>query len=430
MDILINVLYYVLPFIALLGILVFIHEFGHFIVARMLGVQVVTFSIGFGKKLWSRTDSQGTMWQISAIPLGGYCQFLGDADASSSTVDNKVTELSAEEKAKAFPFQKTWKKLAIVVAGPLFNYLLAIVVFFGVFYAYGKMVYPPVIGEIMENSAAQEAGIQVGDKIITLNGKHIPDFQTMSNEIALAETDDVVVEIERPINVSVPADEYSRIVQNIAPLPTGILATDTLIAVNNTLLADNQNPEITGDEVSLTYKRNLKLNVSLKTTQYSENNVTVKRRLLGVKSTPQLTFSQDLTFTQAVSESFTETYNLTVMTLRGVWQMITGQRGGNEVGGIIRIAEMSGDVSKTGGFIGFVYFLALLSVNLGLINLFPIPVLDGGSIVIFTIEMLIGKELKPNIKEHIFRVGLLIILAIMVLATWNDIAHLISRWFD
>ena len=168
----------------------------------------------------------------------------------------------------------------------------------------------------------------------------------------------------------------------------------------------------------------------LKDTDYEDKvGGKTKRRMLGVQSTPELAFSEELSFSQSVVAGFEETYNITAMTLRGVWQMITGQRGGKDVGGIIRIAEMSGDVSKSGGIIGFIYFMALLSVNLGLINLFPIPVLDGGNIVIFLIEMVIGRDLKENVKDYIFKFGLLLLLAIMLLATWNDILHLANRLF-
>ena len=153
--------------------------------------------------------------------------------------------------------------------------------------------------------------------------------------------------------------------------------------------------------------------------------------MLGVQSISGIVFAgESMTFANAVKSGFEEAYDLTATTLRAVGQMITGQRGGKEVGGIIRIAEMSGDVSKSGGFIGFIYFMALLSVNLGLINFLPIPVLDGGHVVIFLCEMVTRRELQPRIKDYIFKFGLLIILAIMVLATWNDVAHLINRWFD
>lgn len=472
MEILTNILYYIVPFVILLGILVFVHEFGHFIVARILGVKVVAFSIGFGKELWSHTDKKGTCWKISAVPLGGYCQFLGDADASSSTSDNaSLKKLTKAEKKMAFPFQKPWKKLAIVVAGPLFNYLLAILIFGAVFYTYGKMVYPSVVGEVIENSAAAEAGILSGDKILSINGKPTPDFHALSNEVAMSETDDAIVELERPLEVtlkteeltycecgenktgkmigvrSLPADrdEETNELKDVAPIinevfaggpaeKAGLLPGDVVQSINDTDLtyfSDLKKYVEEHAEEDLVVKgyRPLRISVRLKETKYENGNMKEEKRMLGVKSAPRLTFSEKLDFTSSVRAGFKEAYDLTAMSLRGVWQMITGQRGGKDLGGIIRIAEMSGDISKTGGLIGFIYFMALLSVNLGLINLFPIPVLDGGNLVIFIIEMLNGEELKPRTKEYIFRFGLGIILAIMVLATWNDVAHLFDRWF-
>lgn len=472
METLINILYYVIPFIILLGILVFVHEFGHFIVARLLGVKVVAFSIGFGKELWSHTDKKGTRWKISVIPLGGYCQFLGDADASSSTTDKALAKLSKKERAMAFPLQKTWKKLAIVVAGPLFNYLLAVLIFIGIFFTFGKMLHPSVVGGVVENSAAAEAGILVGDEILSVNGVPTPDFQTLSNEVMLSETDEAEIEIKRPIDVSVRTEEikYNEcgiektgqligvrsfeaeqdktsgeslripavISEVIAESPAGragIVKGDTLESVNGVELTyfdelKKYVEEHTGEDLNIKGHRMLNLKVLLKDTDYDDGvSGKTKRRMLGVQSTPELAFSEKLNFSEAVVAGFEETYNLTAMTLRGVWQMITGRRGGKDVGGIIRIAEMSGDVSKTGGIIGFIYFMALLSVNLGLINLFPIPVLDGGNIIIFLIEMIIGRDLKENVKDYIFKFGLLIILAIMLLATWNDILHLANRWF-
>ena len=472
MEILTNILYYVIPFIILLGILVFVHEFGHFIVARMLGVKVVAFSIGFGKELWSRTDKKGTRWKISAIPLGGYCQFLGDADASSSTTDKALAKLSKKEKAMAFPLQKTWKKLLIVVAGPLFNYLLAVLIFIGIFFAFGRFVHPSVVGGLVENGAAAEAGIMVGDEILSVNGKPTPDFQTLSNEIMLSETDDANIEIKRPIDVTLQAreTEYEEcgvqkrnmligvrsiasdinqetgeqnraptvidyVIENSPASDAGIIKGDVLESINGTELTyfdelQKYVGEHKNEPLNIKGHRILNLTVMLKDTDYEDKvGGKTKRRMLGVQSTPELAFSEELSFSQSVVAGFEETYNITAMTLRGVWQMITGQRGGKDVGGIIRIAEMSGDVSKSGGIIGFIYFMALLSVNLGLINLFPIPVLDGGNIVIFLIEMVIGRDLKENVKDYIFKFGLLLLLAIMLLATWNDILHLANRLF-
>ena len=473
MDMLTNTLYYIVPFIILLGILVFVHEFGHFLVARMLGVKVVAFSIGFGKELWSRTDKKGTCWKICAVPLGGYCQFLGDADASSSTVDESLAQLSEEDKKGAFPLQKTWKKIAIVVAGPLFNYLLAVLIFIATFWCFGRMIYPSVVGEVMPDSAAEEAGIMAGDQIVSVNDKPTPDFQALSNEVTLAEDDEVAVQIIRPINVSLRTRDVSfcecgtnknerllgvrsiesekdentgelkevppvvnEVISGSAAEEAGILPGDVLESINGeklTYFSDLKKyvVEHIDDDLNLLGHRELTFNVVLRDTKYEDEHMgKTRRRMLGVKSTPELTFAEKLDFPQSVAAGFKETYDLTAMSLRAVWQMITGQRGGQDVGGIIRIAEMSGDISKHGGIIAFIYFMALLSVNLGLINLFPIPVLDGGNLVIFVIEMIIGRELPLKAKEYIFRVGLFIILAIMVLATWNDIVHLISRWFD
>ncbi len=475
MEILLNIIYYIVPFIILLGILVFVHEFGHFIVARSLGVAVSDFSIGFGKELWSHTDKHGTKWKICAIPLGGYCQFLGDADASSSTADEKVSELTEEEKKHAFPYQHGWKKLAIVVAGPAFNYLFAIVAFIGIFYCCGKVVYPAVVGSVMEGEAGDLAGIKAGDKIISINNNPTPDFQSIGNEINLATADDVALEIERPLTfklfardvenpcaaggqktekilglMSLPAqiDENSgeplpspAIVGNVmsgsSAEEAGFLSGDIMESVNGVKLTDfvQLKDYVNGhidDEFEISVRRPLHLNAVLKETEFDSGDGKMeKRRMLGIYSTAGIVFSHgNMTFADAVKAGAYEAYDVTVTTLRAVGQMITGSRGGKDVGGIIRIAEMSGDVSKSGGLIGFIYFMALLSVNLGLINILPVPVLDGGHVVIYLCEMIIRRELKPRIKDYIFKIGLFIILAIMVLATWNDMVHLFNRWFD
>ena len=470
METITNIIYYVIPFIVLLGILVFVHEFGHFIVARMLKVKVVAFSIGFGKELWSRVDKKGTEWKISAIPLGGYCQFLGDGDASSSTTDDSLEKLSEEDKKQAFATQSNWKKILIVVAGPLFNYLLAILLFVILFSCYGKAVIPPFVGEVMPDSAAEKAGIMAGDKIIAFNGNPTPDFWALIKETDLATQNAVEVTVERRGTVKLTAEDMSREVcgktvndkmigvvsvppsttegEEKAPLPpvidhvltdspaerAGLQAADVLESINGTPLAtfDDLKQYVAAhpdQELEITYLRRLTLQANLQETVTEDIPGGTKRRMLGVISSADYNFAQKMKLTDAFPESVKETYNLTVMTLRGVWQIITGQRGGKDIGGIIRIAEMSGDASKNGGLSGFIYFMALISVNLGLINLFPIPVLDGGNLVIFLIEMVTRRELKPKVKDYIFKFGLIILLIIMLLATWNDIVHLIGRWF-
>lgn len=196
MEWILNIIHYVIPFLVLLGVLVFVHEFGHFIVARSLGVSVSAFSIGFGKELWSRTDKKGTVWKISAIPLGGYCQFLGDADESSSTSDVDLSKYTEEEQKHLFATQTPYKKLAIAIAGPLFNYLFAFITFFGLFYFVGSYDIPPIVSEVIKESPAEKAGIIKGDKILEINNQKINDWSDISKEVSIA-VNDVNLKIER-----------------------------------------------------------------------------------------------------------------------------------------------------------------------------------------------------------------------------------------
>lgn len=375
MDWLINAVYYVVPFVVVLGILVFVHELGHFAVARMCGVKVDVFSIGFGKEVWGRRDKQGTYWKIAAVPLGGYCQFLGDDDASSAG-DGKASELSEEEKKFTFQYQSPAKKLVIALAGPVSNYLFAILIFAGIFFFLGKINFPPVVGEVFENSAAAKAGIVANDRILTINGNKIDSFDDIRKEVDLTVGNEVVVELlrdGREIRLQFP-------------------------------LIEMEVPEANGEMT--------------------------KRPMLGVKSVNVIELDHEkLSLPQSLKEAFLEAWNVTEATLRGVGQMITGKRSGEEIGGIIRIAEMSGDISKQNGILDLVVFMALLSINLGLINLFPIPVLDGGHIVIYLAEIAVGKEINTQIKDALFKVGFSLIIALMIFATWNDFVRLFHRWF-
>lgn len=377
MDWLVNIVYYVIPFLVLLGILVFVHEFGHFIVARWCGVQVAEFSIGFGKTLWSRKDKKDTLWKISAVPLGGYCKFLGDDDATSSTTDGEVAaKLSEDELKKAFFKQSPLKKLAIVLAGPGANYLFAILVFASIFYFLGMVNFPPVVGDVMKDSAAEEAGILPNDRILKINGNTIDSFSDISKEVELNVNKDIMVEIKR------------------------------------------------GEE-------KIKLSFPLKPVELLKEDGTIEQRvMLGVQSQNQVEIeAENLSLYQSFKFASIETWDITITTLRGVGQIITGKRSGGELGGVIRIAEMSGDISKKKGFLDFIVFTALLSINLGLINLFPIPMLDGGHVVIYIIEMVSRKEVNDRIKEYLFRFGFAFIIFLMVFATWNDVVRLFNRWF-
>lgn len=378
MEWIINTIYYVLPFLILLGILVFVHEFGHFIVARKLGVSVSAFSIGFGRTLWSATDKLGTVWKLSAIPLGGYCQFLGDADESSSTSDVDLSKFSEEEKKHLFVTQAPSKKLAIAFAGPFFNYLFAFVVYFGLFFFLGSYDIPSVVSEVLPDSPAQRVGIMANDKVIEINGKAIETWDDITFEMGAA-IDNAIVKVERDgqiLSFDVPLEEMEY--------------------------------------------------------AFDETEKPMKRRMIGIKGEAKHfhLVKDNFKFGESIVKSVEEVYNVTVLTLRGVGQMITGRRSGDEVGGIIRIAEMSGDISKSRSFWDFLAFMSLLSINLGLINLFPIPLLDGGHVIIYLLEIISRRELNAKVRDGLFKVGLGLIVALMVFATWNDVRHLITRWFE
>lgn len=376
MEWLINAVYYVVPFIVLLGVLVFVHELGHYLMAKFTGVKVDEFSIGFGKKLWGFTDRSGTEWKICAIPLGGYCKFLGDGDAASST--DESASVAEEDKKYAFAFQNPFKKLAIVIAGPAANYVFAILVFAGVFFFLGKVDFPAVVGEVIKGGAAEQAGVLAGDRILKVNGKAVNSFDEVRQEVDMNTAEKVSLEIKRGeqlITLSFPL--------KVIPLEEEV----------------NQPAE--------------------------------PKAMLGIRSVNIVEVQpSQISLAAAFRDATLETWRITEMTLRGVGQMITGKRDADEVGGIIRIAEMSGDISKQSGFLDLLIFAALLSINLGLINLFPIPLLDGGHVVIYLIEIVTGKELNETVKDYVFKFGLFLIISLMVFATYNDFARLFHRWFS
>lgn len=375
MDWFVNIVYYIVPFVVLLGILVFVHEFGHYIVAKLSGVQVEAFSIGFGKQLWGVTDKSGTRWKISAIPLGGYCQFLGDGDETSSTSDTK--KLTEEQKKRAFAFQSPFKKLLISLAGPGANYLFAVLIFASIFYFVGKVDFPPVVGSVIPGGAAEQAGIQVKDRILTINGVKIENFDDIRREVELNTNDKVKVELERE----------GKVISLAFPLK----------------------------KVSIAQEKSLDK---------------TDKPMLGVRSINIIEVKKvDLSLWEAVRDAVKETWSITDVTLRGIGQMISGKRGSDEVGGVIRIAEMSGDITREQGVLSLFIFMALLSVNLGLINLFPVPLLDGGHVVIYLVEIATRREINEKIKDGLFKVGFALLISLMVFATWNDVVRLVHRWF-
>jgi regulator of sigma E protease len=358
--------YFIFWFLFVLTVLVFVHELGHYLVARWNGVRVEVFSIGFGPELFGWTNRAGTRWKISAIPLGGYVKMFGDADpASMPSAD--VQAMTPEEREVAFHHKRLPQRAAIVVAGPAANFVFAIVALAALFATVGQPFTPPQVGTVQAGSAAEASGIQSGDVIVSIDGQAIERFEDVQRLVRL--------DPGQPLNVVVHRGDR-----------------DVPLSVTPKL------SEVT-DRFGNKHQYGL-LGIVGQGVQY-------------VRYDPAT----------AVARASGETLDIVGGTLQAVWQMIIGARSTDELGGPLRIAQMSGEVAQY-GFSAILPFMAVLSINLGLINLFPIPVLDGGHLLFYAAEAVRGRPLGQRAQEYGFRFGLALVLTLMVFATWNDLVHL------
>jgi regulator of sigma E protease len=366
MSILTGGLTYIIPFLVVLTVLVFVHELGHYLVARRNGVRIEVFSIGFGPEIFGWYDRAGTRWKLSAVPLGGYVKMYGDADASSLPSDSLAT-MSDEDRAVSFHHKRLWQRIAVVAAGPAANFIFAIVLLAGLFATVGQPFTPPDVGQVQPNSAAEQGGIKPGDTITEIDGHKIERFEDVQQAVRLNAGGAMKIVVRRD-------------------------------------------------------GRDVALDVTPQMTEMTDRFGNVHRvGLLGIGRSGVDYVRHDPA--TALSRAVEETWNLSVGTLKAIWQMIIGARATDELGGPLRIAQMSGEVAQ-GGIVAIVWFMAVLSVNLGLINLFPIPVLDGGHLLFYFAEAIRGKPLGQRAQEYGFRIGLALVLTLMVFATWNDLVHL------
>ena len=367
MDWLLPILEILIPFLVVLTLLVFVHELGHYWVARRNGVKVLVFSIGFGPEIFGRTDQVGTRWRISALPLGGYVKMLGDMDATSRPDDESLNHLGEEERRQAFPAKPLSARAAIVAAGPAANFIFAWVLLVFLFVAFGRPVTPAVVSDVVPESAAAAAGLQAGDRILKVNGADISRFEDIQRAVQL--------NLDQPLNVMVQRDGQDI---TLVARPQMIVETDP-------------------------------------------NGCEIKVARLGIVATG--TQVEHLGPFDSLWMAAAETWSIGRDTLEGVWQIIVGTRTTDELGGPIRIAEVSGQVAQI-GIVSFIFFTALLSVNLGLINLFPIPMLDGGHLLFYAFEALCGRPLGPRAQDVGFKIGLGLVLSLMVFVTANDILRI------
>ncbi len=364
-----NALTLIVPFLLVMTIIVFFHELGHFAVARFFGVRVVSFSIGFGREIIGWTDKHGTRWKIGWLPLGGYVKFIDDDDPASVSA-------AGEEAAAApgsFRGKPLWQRALIVAAGPIANFILAILIFAGLYTTTGVVVLEPVVSQVMENSPAEKAGIKPGDRIVAIDGEKVDNFLDISRIVALRagrEVEVVVKRGERLLTLRVRLGERER--------PDGI-----------------------GGKVKVGF---------LGVMHDASGGIRFERKgplealALGAKST----------------------WNIVSGTMTYLKEMVIGRQSANQLAGPIRIAQMSQKAAETSILMLF-QLAAVLSVSIGLINLFPIPMLDGGHLLYYAIEAVRGKPLSESAQEFGFRIGIALVLALMLVATFNDIMHLFSR---
>jgi regulator of sigma E protease len=365
---------YLLPFVVVLSVLVFVHEWGHYIVARLCGVKVDTFSIGFGKEIFGWTDKKGTRWKVSWVPLGGYVQMFGDTDPASTKHAKKP--LTAEEKKVAFYTQPVARRAAIVAAGPAINFLFAILLLSGLYTTQGQPYTPPIVGKIVEGSPAAKAGIRPDDKILALNGQSIERFQDMAQYVAINLDKEMEVRLVRATG----KDKWNDKPMTVRVTPTLIEETDRFGFKSH-------------------------------------------RGRLGIVGPTKDSAVKKHSFASAVLAANSDVWDIATNTLKALGQMISGTRSTDELGGILRIGAYAGDFAQH-GLISFITFAALLSVNLGLINILPIPMLDGGHLAFYAMETVKGKPTSERFQEYALRVGLTFLLGIMLFATWNDLVQL------
>ena len=363
---------YLIPFLVLIMIVVFIHEYGHYYFAKRYGVGVTDFSIGFGREIFGWNDKSGTRWKVCWIPLGGYVKFFGDRNVFSQSEQQEVINKYGEkDRNKLFILKPLYQRSLIVAAGPLANFVLAIIIFSMINMFVGKYLTPAVVVEVANNSPAYEAGIKKNDKIISIDNNKV---------------------------------------QSILEVST-FISTSTAEIIEFTVLRNNQ-------EVTLYVKPNL---------VQSKDSLgnSVKKRMIGIKLSPLNNEfkKQRLGPSKAIYYSIKEVWFVSVTSLKYLGSMLIGSADSSQLGGPIRIAKITGQVAEY-GVVPFLSIMAYISISLGLINLFPIPMLDGGHLMFYFFEKVLGRPLSQKTQEGLFRIGLFLLFSLMFFVTFNDLKDL------
>jgi regulator of sigma E protease len=358
----------ILAFLFVLTVVVFFHELGHFLVARWCGVKVRTFSIGFGPEIFGFNDKKGTRWRFAWIPLGGYVKFLDDENVASAPDHGAIAAMTEEERAGSFHYKPLYQRAAIVAAGPIANFILAILIYAVLFTAVGQTTISPRVDQVVEGSAAESAGFKNGDLVVEIDGEAIESFGEMQRIVGLSAGEQLTVVVMR---------DGARV--ELTPTPER-----------------KEKQDFFGN--------------------------TVRMGVLGISrsNAPEdRTFERHDPFT-ALWLGTKETYTIARHTLVYIGRVFSGRESADQLGGPLRIAQVSGQVASL-GFVALIGLTAVLSVSIGLLNLFPIPILDGGHLLFYAIEAVRGRPLSPRSQEIGLRIGLALILMLMIFVTWNDL---------
>lgn len=368
MDSLLTLAHTLFSFFIVISVIVFIHEFGHYIVAKLCGVKIEAFSIGFGRELIGRTDKSGTRWKIAILPLGGYVKMYGDSSAASTEDADAIARMTDAERALTFHHKPLYKKAAIVAAGPVANFILTIAVFTYFIMTIGLPSVEPIVGQVIPDSPAQAAGLRPGDRILQINEDKVKSFNDIPYLIS--------TNLGTPVTLIIERDGQS----------SSIVLT----------------PKQTEDDDGLGNK--------------------INRPLIGIKSA-DIKY-HDVGPARALTESVRRTYMICASTLKVVGQMVTGQRGVQDLKGPVGIAQLSGQAANK-DLHTVLWLVALLSANLGLVNLFPIPLLDGGHLTYYAVEAVRGRPMAQRAQEYGFRLGFVILFSLMALTLFNDVRRLL-----
>jgi regulator of sigma E protease len=367
---------YILPFIFVLSLVVFCHEMGHFLVGRWCGVKVDAFSLGFGPEIAHYIDRHGTRWRLAALPLGGYVRFHGDANAASEPNFDANAAMPDSERAVSFFAQDVWKRAAVVAAGPIANFILALVIFTCLFYFDGRQILAPRIETVIEGGRAADAGFRKGDLVLSIDGVKVAGF----------------VDMQRIVSAS------------------GDMPLHFVVERDGKTVELDATPERKDTQTPFGVSRGGVLGVSAAS---------------GAQNWRRETFSLPMAAVEAVRE----TWYVVARTGSYLGGVVVGRESADQLSGPLRIAEVSGEVAKAGVWPLF-NLAAILSISIGLLNLLPIPLLDGGHLLYYAFEALRGKALTPRAQEFGFKIGLAFVGALMLVATYNDIVRLTRQWLN